>query len=39
MPPEKAYALQVGSAAMARFRVEGEGARRHDALLWLTPGG
>jgi alpha-ribazole phosphatase/probable phosphoglycerate mutase len=38
LPPAHAYRLQIGSAAMARIRVEqGEGGR-FDSLLWLTPG-
>jgi alpha-ribazole phosphatase/probable phosphoglycerate mutase len=36
---ERAYRINVNSAGMARFRVEGEGARRLDTLLWLTRGG
>lgn len=38
MPVEHAYRLQVGSAAMARFRVEAKPAGRLSQLLWLTPG-
>jgi alpha-ribazole phosphatase/probable phosphoglycerate mutase len=38
MPPAHAYRLQVGSAALARFRVEQKGGLRHQALLYLTPG-
>jgi alpha-ribazole phosphatase/probable phosphoglycerate mutase len=36
--PAHAYRLQIGSAAMARLRVEQAGAERHAALLYLTPG-
>lgn len=38
IPPAHAYRLQVGSAAMARFRVEERPAGRLAQLLWLTPG-
>lgn len=38
MPPENAYRIQVGSAALARLRVETRGASSHEALLYLTPG-
>jgi alpha-ribazole phosphatase/probable phosphoglycerate mutase len=38
MPVAHAYRLQVGSAAMARFRVEEKPAGRLAQLLWLTPG-
>jgi alpha-ribazole phosphatase/probable phosphoglycerate mutase len=38
MPVAHAYRIQVGSAAMARLRVETRGASRHEALLYLTPG-
>ncbi|TCJ11504.1 histidine phosphatase family protein [Parasulfuritortus cantonensis] len=33
-----AYRLQIGSAALARLRVEQRGELRHAALLHLTPG-
>ena len=38
LPPAHAYRLQVGSAALARFRIERQGDRSHAALLHLTPG-
>jgi alpha-ribazole phosphatase len=38
LAPERAYRLQVGSAALARLRIEQKGALRHEALLHLTPG-
>ncbi len=38
IPVAHAYRLQVGSAAMARFRVEEKGESRLAQLLWLTPG-
>lgn len=38
LDPARAYRLQIGSAAMARIRIEQEEAARHAALLWLTPG-
>ena len=37
--PEHAYRLQVGSAAIARFKIEAKPGGRHAALLHLTPGG
>lgn len=37
--PVHAYRLQVGSAAIARFKVEAKPGGRHAALLHLTPGG
>lgn len=38
LAPEHAYRIQVGSAAIARLRIEQKGERRHDAVLFLTPG-
>jgi alpha-ribazole phosphatase len=38
MPLSHAYRIQVGSAAMARFRVEARAGRQLAQLLWLTPG-
>lgn len=38
IPVAHAYRLQVGSAAMARFRLEEKPAGRLAQLLWLTPG-
>lgn len=37
--PEHAYRIQVGSAGVARFRIEQKDDCRHEALLHLTPGG
>jgi alpha-ribazole phosphatase/probable phosphoglycerate mutase len=39
LAPEQAYRIQVGSAGMARFRIESKNGLRHEALLHLTPGG
>lgn len=38
LAPERAYRIQVGSAALARLRIEQTGELRHEALLHLTPG-
>ncbi|NTV97331.1 MAG: alpha-ribazole phosphatase family protein [Thiobacillus sp.] len=38
LAPEHAYRLQIGSAALARLRVEQRGGQRHAALLYVTPG-
>lgn len=38
IPVANAYRLQVGSAALARFRVEKKPAGKLAQLLWLTPG-
>lgn len=38
LPPERAYRLNVGSAAMARVKVEQRGGKRMDSLLWLNKG-
>lgn len=38
LDPAHAYRLQIGSAAMARVRIEEEATGRHAALLWLTSG-
>jgi alpha-ribazole phosphatase/probable phosphoglycerate mutase len=38
MPAAHGYRLQVGPAAMARFRMEDKAAGRLAQLLWLTPG-
>lgn len=38
LPAVQAYRINVASAAMARIRVEQQGARRLDTLLWLTQG-
>ncbi len=37
-PPEHAYRIQVGSAAMTRVRVEERRGRRLEQLLWLEAG-
>ncbi|MFA5083248.1 MAG: histidine phosphatase family protein [Hydrogenophilaceae bacterium] len=37
--PEHGYRIQIGSAGIARFRIEQKGDQRHEALLHLTPGG
>lgn len=39
LEPERGYRIQVGSAAVARFRFEQKGDERHSSLLHLTPGG
>jgi alpha-ribazole phosphatase len=36
--PEHGYRIQVGSAGMARFKIELKGEERHSVLLCLTPG-
>jgi hypothetical protein len=38
MPPARAYRINVGSAGLARIRVEHKGARRLDTLMWLSKG-
>jgi alpha-ribazole phosphatase len=38
IPPANAYRIQVGSAALSRFRIEEQGGRRLEQLLWLGPG-
>jgi alpha-ribazole phosphatase/probable phosphoglycerate mutase len=39
LPPEQAYRINVGSAGMARIRVENNAGRRFDSLMWLSRGG
>lgn len=39
LTPGQAYHIQVGTAAMARIKVDRNAERRHDLLLHLTPGG
>jgi alpha-ribazole phosphatase/probable phosphoglycerate mutase len=39
LPPEQAYRINVGSAGMARIRVEINAGRRFDSLMWLSRGG
>ncbi len=36
--PANAYQINVGSAGMARIKVEQKDTRRLDTLFWLTPG-
>lgn len=38
LAPERAYHLNVGSAALVRIRVEQRGSKRLDTLLWLGKG-
>jgi alpha-ribazole phosphatase len=38
LTPENAYRIQVGCAAIARFRIEENQGQRHELLLHLTPG-
>jgi alpha-ribazole phosphatase/probable phosphoglycerate mutase len=38
LAPEHGYRIQVGSAAMTRFKIERQGDRCQAALLHLTPG-
>lgn len=39
LPPERAYRINVGSAGMARFRIETQMGQRFDNLMWLSKGG
>jgi len=39
LPPEQACRINVGSAGMARIRIENKAGRRFDSLLWLSKGG
>jgi len=39
LPPQHAYRINVGSAGMARFRLENKDGQRFDNLMWLTKGG
>jgi len=39
LPPEQAYQINVGSAGMARIRIENKAGQRFDSLLWLSKGG
>lgn len=39
LPPERAYRINVGSAGLARIRVEHQGEKRFDTLQWLSKGG
>lgn len=38
LPPERVYRLNVGSAGMARIRIEMRGNERLDTLMWLDKG-
>jgi alpha-ribazole phosphatase/probable phosphoglycerate mutase len=38
LPPEQAYRINVGSAGMARFRIENKAEQRFDSLMWLSKG-
>ncbi|MEW5787512.1 MAG: histidine phosphatase family protein [Pseudomonadota bacterium] len=38
LAPERAYRINVGSAAMARVKVEQRGEKRLDTLLWINQG-
>mgnify|MGYP001765051698 CR=1 FL=1 len=38
LAPERVYRLNVGSAGMARIRIEHQGERRLDTLMWLSKG-
>lgn len=39
LPPEQAYRINVGSAGMARIRIENKAGQRFDSLMWLSKGG
>lgn len=39
LPPERAYRINVGSAGLARVRIEQRGRKRLDSLMWLSKGG
>ncbi len=39
LPPERAYRINVGSAGMARIKIEWQAGRRFDSLMWLSKGG
>lgn len=39
LPPERAYRINVGSAGLARVRIEHRGRKRFDSLMWLSKGG
>jgi broad specificity phosphatase PhoE len=38
LPPERAYRINVASAAMARIRSETQAEARFDNLMWLSKG-
>lgn len=39
LPYERAYRINVGSAGMARIKLESRGGQRFDSLMWLSRGG
>jgi hypothetical protein len=39
LSPEQAYRINVGSAGMARIRIENNSGQRFDSLMWLSKGG
>lgn len=39
LPVEQAYRINVGSAAIARIRIESKVGQRFDSLMWLSQGG
>jgi alpha-ribazole phosphatase/probable phosphoglycerate mutase len=39
LSPEQAYRINVGSAGMARIRIENNTGQRFDSLMWLSKGG
>jgi alpha-ribazole phosphatase/probable phosphoglycerate mutase len=39
LPPERVYRINVGSASMARIRIEHRGGKRLDSLMWVSKGG
>lgn len=38
LPPEQAYRINIGSAGLARIRIEQHSGRRFDCLMWLSKG-
>jgi alpha-ribazole phosphatase len=38
LSPEQAYRINVGSAGMARIRIENKAGQRFDSLMWLSKG-
>lgn len=39
LPPDRAYGINVGSAGIARIRIEHQAGRRLDSLMFLSKGG
>jgi len=39
LPFKQAYRINVGSAGMARFKIEQRAGERFDSLMWLSKGG